>query len=133
MAEQAPKQSPEFEAPKTGHSYFYLFIPSSCAFGYSRLAILICKKHKPMPKLKHARVDYRKQVLIVGTMSFPLVEFEEFILKYWAPLATANANRIISNKGQMRFTYDWNKIFHIAIEGGFILMEFLENKELIQK
>jgi hypothetical protein len=75
---------------------------------------------------KLARVDYRKQELIVGKDSFPLAEFEDFILKYWTPLATANANRIISDRGQMRFTYDWNRIFHIAIEGGLILLEFLE-------
>lgn len=90
----------------------------------------ICKEIVIVNK-NFAKADLLSGILKVGDKRYDLEEFRKFILTYWHPLVRANAIRPIIKDNDVLYTFDWAKIFSLAIEGGVIVTEFLKHKNVL--
>lgn len=74
------------------------------------------------------KFDVNNRLLFVGEKHFSLDKFEDFILKYWHPLAARHFVKAIQVEGKTKYIYDWSQLFDLAHQGGIILEEFLERE-----
>lgn len=83
----------------------------------------------------YIKADYNSDTIVVHTfgvdINISVEAFRHHILKYWHPLAKRFYLGTIYKNGQPVYTFDWAKIFSIAIEGSVIIEDFLKINNLI--
>lgn len=72
------------------------------------------------------KIKPNQRLIVVNNQSIDIKKLEDFILKFWYPLARAYRLKPIVSNGNTLYTFDWQRIFAIASDGSVIIEEFLE-------
>jgi hypothetical protein len=78
------------------------------------------------------KINIEKDFVEVGDQKIGLDRLRDFILSHWSSLAVQYRIRPISSKGNVLFTYDWNRIFSIVVDGAVVIEEFLKVNGLLK-
>jgi hypothetical protein len=84
------------------------------------------------PNKMEINVDIERNVLKVNSHQISLDKLRDFILSHWYPLAWKYRIKPIHSEGNVLFTFDWNRIFAIAVGGVVVIEEFLRVEGIIK-